>query len=59
MSEIKEVVVTDIKMTFESMVTFIIKWFFATLIAGIVLAFIIGGVVLLLGLMGFSLDRIF
>ena len=59
MSEIKEVVVTDIKMTFESMITFLIKLFFASIIAGIVIAVIIGTVIGVLSLMGFSLDRIF
>ena len=59
MSEIKEVVVTDIKMTFESMVTFIIKWFFATLIAGISIFLILGVLFVILTAIGLPLDKIF
>ena len=59
MSEIKEVVVTDIKMTFESMVTFIIKWFFATLIAGIFIFLILGVLFVILTAIGLPLDKIF
>lgn len=56
MTEKKEVVVTDIKMSFDSMITFIIKWFFATIIAGIIIFFAISIVVLILGWLGVNLS---
>lgn len=40
MSENKEVVVTDIKMPFWSMVVFMIKWAIASIPAFIILAFV-------------------
>ena len=56
MTEKKEVVVTDIKMSFDAMITFIIKWFFATIIAGIIIFFAISVVVFLLGWLGVNLS---
>ena len=56
MTEKKEVVVTDIKMSFDAMITFIIKWFFATIIAGIIIFFAISIVVLILGWLGVNLS---
>tara|TARA_B100000927_G_scaffold239602_1_gene200728 strand:+ start:560 stop:739 length:180 start_codon:yes stop_codon:yes gene_type:complete len=58
MTEKKEVVVTDIKMSFDAMITFIIKWFFATIIAGIIIFLAISVVVLILGWVGLSLPEI-
>ena len=57
MTEKKEVVVTDIKMSFDAMITFIIKWFFATIIAGIIIFLAISIVVLILGWIGVSLPE--
>ena len=57
MTEKKEVVVTDIKMSFDAMITFIIKWFFATIIAGIIIFLAISVVVLILGWIGVSLPE--
>ena len=56
MTEKKEVVVTDIKMSFDAMITFIIKWFFATIIAGIIIFFAISIVVLILGWIGVNIS---
>ena len=58
MTEKKEVVVTDIKMSFDAMITFIIKLFFATIIAGIIIFLAISVVVLILGWIGVSLPEI-
>jgi hypothetical protein len=58
MTEKKEVVVTDIKMSFDAMITFIIKWFFATIIAGIIIFLAISVVVLILGWIGVSLPEL-
>lgn len=55
MTEKKEVVVTDIKMSFDAMITFIIKWFFATIIAGIIIFLAASAVVFLLSLIGVAL----
>ena len=55
MSEKKEVVVTDIKMSFDAMITFIIKWFFATIIAGLIIFVMIGVIAFVLSLMGIVL----
>jgi hypothetical protein len=58
MDEAKGVVVTDIKMSFGSMVIFMIKWAIATIPAAIIL-FLIGAfiTVVFTSLFGFSLMR--
>lgn len=45
----QEVVVTDIKMPFLSMVIFMVKWAFAAIPALVILSLIWGGIMLLFG----------
>ena len=55
----QEVVITDIKMSFGSMVEFMVKWAIASIPAFIILVFIAGVLAGLLGGLGITISKLF